>query len=213
MTKLTTLSYLIVAIICGFSFNLSEAYFEQQNQQYIASVLEKLNNEETCFVPTFDELDELNLRFVNLEKEYGSDYLNRLTEDQKLLLSTVLDNWESYKQKAVNMIPSARKRSNLKRVVDYQERKHGSSICRDSKIISDPNYGERVIFNQEEAKGSSGIPKTPTTTPAPTRVKPQVVVVNGLSHFVEGDINEWFRSKFNINNPDINPFLSAKTTA
>lgn len=123
---LTILSVLIV------STNVY-AYTEEENFDYINKILAKLNHRNECQLPSYEEINDLNISFKELEELYKSPVkLNSvLNNDQKLVRETVLDQWESFQKRMTSdvVIRTAKKRSFLCKIEDYQLAKYGFSIC------------------------------------------------------------------------------------
>lgn len=109
------------------------AYTEDGNFDYINQILAKLNSKNECQLPTYEEIDELNVSFRELEKHYRSPerLSSILSDDQKLVRATVLDQWDSFQKRMTSdiVIRTAKKRSFLCKIEAYQTTKFGFSIC------------------------------------------------------------------------------------
>lgn len=125
-------------------------YSEEENFYYINQVLDKLNNRDDCQLPTYAEIDELNASFEDLSAQFGGrEKLNSvLNDDQKLVQETVLDQWDSFQKRMTSgvVIRTAKKRSFLCKIEDYQKAKHGFSIC--VKLIDPSNRSSDKIFEK-----------------------------------------------------------------
>lgn len=127
---------LLAALVAGHVDALSQ----EQNLAYIEKVLDYLNNNRRCTLPTFFEADRLQSCFQELELEWGPAFESRLTEDQRLVRETLLLKWDLFQRlmSSAVVIRSAKKRSFLCRVEDYQVSKFGYSVCTRYKDIRGP---------------------------------------------------------------------------
>lgn len=107
------------------------AYTEIENLVFINKILELLNNNKECKMPTYEEVDELQASFNELDALYGESLTSKLTDDQKLVKETLLDQWESFQRRmaAGVVIRTAKKRAFLGKIERYQQAKYGFSIC------------------------------------------------------------------------------------
>lgn len=99
-----------------------------------------MNNKNECQLPTYQEVDELQNAFKELQKLYGPSFDSKLNKDQSLLHRTLLDQWDSFQKRMTSavVIRSAKKRSFLCRVEEYQVGKYGISICTKTKETLSP---------------------------------------------------------------------------
>lgn len=122
----------VVVLIIAITTNVV-AYTEEENFDYINQILAKLNQKKECQLPTYEEIDELNASFKELDKKYeNSEKLDSiLNDDQKLVRKTLLDQWESFQRRMTSgiVIRTAKKRSFLCKIEEYQLAKYGFSIC------------------------------------------------------------------------------------
>lgn len=123
---------LVFVLIIAIATNVV-AYTEEENFDYINQILAKLNQKKECQLPTYEEIDELNASFKELEKKYNNvEKLDSiLNDDQKLVRKTLLDQWESFQKRMTSgiVIRTAKKRSFLCKIEEYQLAKYGFSIC------------------------------------------------------------------------------------
>lgn len=139
---------LLLGCLIGLVTLQAEAFTEEENLIFVESVLKLLNNKEECLLPTYQEVDELQKSFVELEQIYGAELESRLTPDQKLLRETLLDQWESFSKKMTDgvVIRSAKKRAFICKIESYQTPKHGFSICtkiKDTRAASSDHIFEK----------------------------------------------------------------------
>lgn len=168
----------------------SLAYTEQENLAFIDSVLKLLNNNIECQLPTYDEVDEMQKCFVELEQVYGSELEWRLSDDQKLARKTILDQWSSFQQRMTNavVIKSAKKRSFICKVEEYQKAKSGESVCARIKDVKGPItdriFEKNPIVRYIKHIETGDVPERPveeptTTTTTTTTAKPEEVTTTG----------------------------------
>lgn len=133
---------LLLFSFIGANLAVSSAYTEDENLSYINKILNLLNNNDECQLPSYQEIDELQISFDELESLHGPSFLNKLTDDQKLVRDTVLDQWKSFQKRMTSavVIRSAKRRSFLCRIERYQETKFGSSICTEMKSVPSPAF-------------------------------------------------------------------------
>ena len=119
---------LLLVLLVGSS---ASAYSEEKNLAYIGRILDLLNNNLECQLPTYAEVDELERSFAELEASYGPQFESRLSNDHNLLRRTLLKHWSSFQKRMTSavVIRSAKKRAFLGKVEDYQRAKFGDSVC------------------------------------------------------------------------------------
>lgn len=124
------------------------AFTEEENFVFIDKILDLLNNNNECRIPTYEEVDELQASFDELEALYGDSLASKLNNDQKLVRETLLDQWESFQKRmaAGVVIRTAKRRAFLCKVEQYQEAKYGSSIC--TSIKDNPGPISDHIFER-----------------------------------------------------------------
>lgn len=158
----------------------NQIYSEEENFRYINEVLAKLNNNEQCTLPSWDEVDELQRSYVQLEEALGGQeqLLAKLNKDQKLVQDTLLDQWTLFQQRmtAGVVIKSSKKRAFLGKVEKYQEAKFGSSVCTrhvDNNEVTNQIFVKNPIVRYVHHI-QSGRPKDVPDFPAAEDVEPQV---------------------------------------
>lgn len=136
--------FLLISLI-AFVGGLLALHNEEENLTYINKILDLLNNKDECQLPSYADVDELQSRFNELELAFGTSFLDRLTDDQKLVREKVLDQWDSfYKMLSSSAyIACAKKRSFLCKIEKYQKAKFGFSICTMIKDVPKQN-GDRT---------------------------------------------------------------------
>lgn len=117
-----------------------QAYSVEENLAYIDKILGYLNNNYQCTLPTYNEVDEMQKCFQELEQAWGSEFESRLNDDHKLVRKTILLYWDSFQKHMTSpvIIRSAKKRTFLCKIEDYQEAKFGDSVCTRIKDIKGP---------------------------------------------------------------------------
>lgn len=142
MSNSIKLVFLTVLVLLDLAKHGVNAYSEAENFAYIRKILTKLNNNRECDLPTYEEVDELQKSFSELERTEGEHLTDKLSADEKLVRQTLLDQWESFQKRMTSavVIRSAKRRAFLCKVEEYQKAKFGSSICtqiadRDARII------------------------------------------------------------------------------
>lgn len=127
---------------------------DDENVRFVEMILSFLNNQLECQLPTYAEVDLVQSRLAALEKQTGS----MLTDDQKLLRETVLDQWDSFQQylNSQNVLKAAKKRAFLGKVERYQEAKFGESICikqPDTKVLDNEEYQKNPLVRYVKLTG------------------------------------------------------------
>lgn len=97
-----------------------------------AKILNRLNNDKRCDVPTYEETDTLNNCFHDLVP--GGEPKSELVPDLEIAGTTVLYQWASFKKymfvpKHRGAIRSATHNAFVGKVIQYQKRRYGHSIC------------------------------------------------------------------------------------
>lgn len=121
---------------------------DHENFAYINKIVDSLNVERECNLPSYKEIDELQNSLDKLERTHGGDKLNELlNDDQKLLRKTLLVQWTSFQKRMTSekVIRSAKLRSFLCRIEDYQKAKFGHSICMERGVLKNPNLLDHVF--------------------------------------------------------------------
>lgn len=101
----------------------------------INGLLDKLNSLEDCRLPLYEEVQIAYLSYQTVLRHYPDDHESRLSEDQKLLSTSLFDQWPSfYNHMSPNkgvLIKSASIRALICKIKPYQEAKFGvgNSIC------------------------------------------------------------------------------------
>lgn len=104
---------------------------EMESFDPINKVVSLLNNRETCTLPTYKHFDEAARSLESLRQTLGPAFEESLEPDHKLLLETILGQWDSFQRylTSENVLRNSKGRALLCRVQDYQERKFNESIC------------------------------------------------------------------------------------
>lgn len=188
-------SFLVVGVAL-LSYHHAKAYTDEDNFAFINKIISFLNNEKECQIPTYQEVDELQTVFTELEATHGPDKLmGMLSEDQKLIKDTLLDQWPSFQKRMTSavVIRSAKLRSFLCKVEYYQRTKTGHSICTDVKApknLSDRVFEKNPIVRYVKHLETHDVPEPePVTTPAPVTdfiIRTPVVVVRVIHDDTNG---------------------------
>ena len=130
----------LLALVLLASLSPSWALNEEENLEYIGRIMGYLNNNYECTLPTFQEVDQLQVSFTELKSAWGAEFESRLSEDQQLAQRTLLQYWDEF-QRHMNsavIVRSAKKRFFLCKIEDYQEAKFGESVCTRIKNVRGP---------------------------------------------------------------------------
>lgn len=148
-------------LLAQFAFQ-AMAFSEHENLNYVEKILSLLNDEKMCLLPTYEEVNNLQRSLSELEAAWGSEADAKLSNDQKLVKRTLLDQWTSFQRylNAETVTKPAKKRAFLGKVDSYQKQKRGFSICRENSnernqeehedIEKSPlvRYGKKLKFNE-----------------------------------------------------------------
>lgn len=143
-----SLFFVALAMMMVWNHPQVSAYTEEENFVFIDKILDLLNNNNECTIPTYEEVDELQASFDELEALYGDSLGSKLNNNQKLVRETLLDQWESFQKRmaAGVVIRTAKRRAFLCKIEQYQEAKYGSSIC--TSIKDNPGPISDHIFER-----------------------------------------------------------------
>lgn len=131
---------LVLSSVLLFAFvGQTLAYTTEESLQYISRILKRLNNDHKCQLPTYEEIDALQKSFEQLDEiEFVYSF------DQELVRETILHQWTSFQKYLVEkyVTPGAKRRSFVGRVIRYQLRKYGSSVCENERDGRNPQAEE-----------------------------------------------------------------------
>lgn len=122
-----------VAFCLASSQLVAAKYSEKENVAFIERIIGQLNNRYECELPSYDEVDEMQKAFGELQEQYGADkFDSMLSDDMRLVLRTVLDQWTSFQERMSStvVIRAAKRRSFMCKIEEYQLAKYNAdSVC------------------------------------------------------------------------------------
>lgn len=148
--------HIITALLILISLELTKICAHGEDDiTYVNSIIEKLNNEKECLLPTYQEVDRLYDIFNGID---ASKEAYKLTDDQKLIKETLLDRWPTFRKRvhSVDLIKAAKLRSFLCKIEAYQKAKTSHSVCTERKPLRDAKLVKYIfqdIVNGEDNDG------------------------------------------------------------